>query len=322
MKKSFLVFALLFIISACAPASPSSEVTIPKVISSAPSTPQPTVVASTQELTPEPTSTKPPLYFFLTEQEIIEKVQSADGLVARDGFHSIYIHEVGMPRNIGAYYKEKELLNGASTINIAIATVVLRVMEKEGIEPDRMILENSNLTISDLVHDMLVNHDGSAKVFLLNYVNHTLKYNFDDELAELGLPDFNVNMGLVTAESMGKLVERIVTDDLGLKNNQYLYNLMNEQHTPVDCASDMTWAISCSHPNIYLKKIGFIYNFPQSIPNDLTINFVTSDVGLWISPEGHKFVYVLMANYGPEKDFRMNNDFTNSVFEVLTSRVP
>jgi hypothetical protein len=313
MKKSFPVFVLLlFIITACNPAAAGTKVATAKVISSARATSQPTTIAPTQKPAPEPTSTKTPLDLFLTEQEILEKVR------VLDGFHGIYIHEIGTPKEGGINFNKNKQLHGASTVKIAIAAVVLKVMQLENLSLDEPLLQNSNATAKDLIHDMVVNHDEGVTAFLLSYVNNSLKYNFDKVLADMGLPGFNVEMRLATPESMGQLLERLYTNDLDLNNNLFLLYLVEEEAS-IDTL--FTWAINDSLPGTYYNKVGAIYDINQKIPNT-TIKFVANDAGIWISPQGHSFVVVLYGNYGTEKEFLINNSYIKTVANILKSSIP
>lgn len=222
------------------------------------------------------------------------------------GYYGVFIHKIGSSSS-PVYFNKNQPLLGASTIKIAIAVVATKVIEGE------------RLNLADYAPDleaMLVSHSESSTINLIGFIN-SHGYNCDNELTKMGLLNFNVNLRLATAESMGLLLEGLATNSLDLQNNQYLLDLLGK-FSPID-SEKFTWAINGSLPGSYANMVGAIYDHTQMISGTEPIKYVTNDVGIWTTPKGNQYVIVLLGNFKNEVDYSLGSSFIHDIAAILSS---
>ncbi len=314
MKKCALhLLCFCFILFACLPttstptqiSNQSTPTLTPTAIPTRTQTPTKTLTA-----TPTPLKYISHLDIFFANQKIFEELYLAHGL------HGVYIHEIGSPDFIE--FGRDLQLHGASTIKIPIAVAVLIVAEKNGWNLDTYIPPDQSLTLAELIEKMIVMHDGWSTNHLINFINDQ-GYRFDDELEKMGFVGFNINHRLTTASALGNLLERLSADTLGLQHNQFILDLM-----AMDSALDtrtFPWAINDTLPGSYANMLGAIYNYDIQVTDMGLIKYVAADCGLWTTPDGHRFVVVLIGNYGSESDFLLSNGFIHQIVTILSDLV-
>jgi hypothetical protein len=263
---------------------------------------------STQMATEEPQSVTItiPATPKLEETDILQILQSAKGV------QGLYLHELNTDPNSGIYFNSKKPLFVASTSNLAIATVTIKVLEEKGIDIYSVAPNSEQSTYAEIIEDMITNHSEISIAYLTNYVRNT-GHNFNTELGKLGISNFDVYSKVATPNSYGELLEAIATNKLNLSNGDFLLSLLDRD------SKSFEWSAENILAGKFHNLVGAVFEETQTLQGIGSVKYVTSDCGIWTAPSGQQFAFVYTANYRNEREYSLSINVLREISSSLNT---
>ncbi|OGG23962.1 hypothetical protein A3A79_02045 [Candidatus Gottesmanbacteria bacterium RIFCSPLOWO2_01_FULL_43_11b] len=249
----------------------------------------------------------------IAEQQAFQSLTATiqDAVSQTDGLVSVYVYE--LDDNISKTIKINEDIpvHAASTVKIPIAMSVLRWVDNQRMpfeEAMAAIPENSTKNIRELLSAMVVNHDEEATQILTEFVESHQGYTFKDNFSSWGITDISVSPRLVTAKSLGELLELFASDRLGLSDEST--NLLWSFMSAPSSIDDAEWTLSGTDLGVDQDAVA---NMIGNIRSPADKIFVAHDFALVKLPNDKIVVVVVLTSFQSDSEYMSGRPVVSTI---------
>lgn len=250
------------------------------------------------------------------------RLQSNIAILAEksSGIQAVYIHEIGKDPADSAKYNEDQMLLGASVMKVPIVITTMKILEEKGIDYKTYKSPLSGTPIEIMFDEIITQHNNIYSRELLNLIED-MGYDITSEILKMGVENVDMRNKTISAKSMGDLLEKLATDSLGIKNNDYILSLLSSK----SLINDMyfPWAVNNTLRSVgrFDNIVGSLYQVNEVVPGIGSVISVSNDTGILTTNDGRKFTIVILGNYQPGYNEDDENIFIPEISNLLIDHI-